>query len=164
MLLSGVLLWLNLKRRCMAAAQAGGENPIPVSCPPTLPPQLTLLAPATPKPRGTRRRGSAQQLSEPGHSPVSPPSHSPSAPQGAEPIRDLLPAHGGHLPPHQGRSPRGCRHRDDAAHEGRHCLIMPDPPCKLMFWGSHQAPVIPPFSLIHFPEDCKAAGHFETSR
>lgn len=35
MLLSGVLLWLNLKRRCMAAAQAGGDSPIPVCVPST---------------------------------------------------------------------------------------------------------------------------------
>lgn len=45
MVLSGVLLWLNLKRRCIAAAQAGGDSPIPVCSPspssltPSQPPQ-----------------------------------------------------------------------------------------------------------------------------
>ena len=47
MLLSGVLLWLSLKRRCIAAAQAGGDNPIPTRTPPRL--QLMVPALATPK-------------------------------------------------------------------------------------------------------------------
>lgn len=133
----------------MAAAQAGGDSPIPVHPHP----QLTVPTSATPKPRGVRRRGSAQWLPEPGESPVSPPSHSLPAPWGPEHFSDVLPARGGHLPP-QGRIPRGCRHRDDTAHEGRRCPVMPAPR-KLMPQGLHQAPAAPHFSLICFSKDCE---------
>lgn len=56
MLLSGVLLWLNLQRRCMAAAQPGGDSPIPV-CPH---PSWQLLPQP---PRNARGHGHGAQVS-----------------------------------------------------------------------------------------------------
>lgn len=134
----------------MAAAHAGGDSPI-LLC---VPPQLTVPALATPKPRWMQRRGSAQGLPQPGDSPVSPPPHSPSAPP--EAFSDVLPAHGGHLCPHQGRCPRGCQHRDDAAHEGRRCPMMPAPTSSCPR-GRTRLLLPPTFSLIRSPEDSKAA-------